>query len=182
VATVLVQPTGATAIYRGFVTEPRAARPHMPGYGIVAADEGAGLLPWAWAESRLTASHDYWIATVWPDGRPHVTPVWGCWIEDALWFSCAPGSRKARNLEREPRMVATSDAAREPVVVDGTATRIDGDRDAVARFVAATNSKYGTDYGIDFFAANALFRLDPSSVFALDDNDFTGTPTRWTFR
>ena len=46
----------------------------MPGYGIVGPDEGRGLLPWSWAEERLIASHDYWVATVWPDGRPHVMP------------------------------------------------------------------------------------------------------------
>jgi hypothetical protein len=31
--------------------EPVASRPYMPGYGIAAATEGKGLLPWAWAES-----------------------------------------------------------------------------------------------------------------------------------
>ena len=35
-----------------------------------------GMLPWSWAEERLTRSHDYWCATTWPDGRPHVMPVW----------------------------------------------------------------------------------------------------------
>jgi hypothetical protein len=38
---------------------PRASRPSMPGYGIVGPDEGRGLLPWSWADERLTASHDY---------------------------------------------------------------------------------------------------------------------------
>jgi hypothetical protein len=52
-----------------------ADRPFMPGYGILPADVGSGLLPWAEAERRLTVSHDYWVATAWPDGRPHVMPV-----------------------------------------------------------------------------------------------------------
>jgi hypothetical protein len=29
------------------MTEPRASRPHMPGYGIMPAGEGKGLLPWS---------------------------------------------------------------------------------------------------------------------------------------
>ncbi|MFG1646895.1 hypothetical protein ACGFMK_42015 [Amycolatopsis sp. NPDC049252] len=33
----------------------------MPGYGIAAA--GEGLLPWSWADERLRASHDFWLAT-----------------------------------------------------------------------------------------------------------------------
>jgi hypothetical protein len=60
----------------------------MPGYGMQRADEGTGLLPWSWAVERLTASHDYWLATTWlGKGSPHVMPVWGVWWEDALWFS-----------------------------------------------------------------------------------------------
>ena len=74
----------------------------MPGYGVQPADEGTGLLPWSWAVERLTASHDYWLATTWPDGRPHVMPVWGVWWQDALWFSCGLRSRKARNIGARP--------------------------------------------------------------------------------
>ena len=33
----------------------------MPGYGILPAGEGTGLLPWEWAVERLARSHDYWL-------------------------------------------------------------------------------------------------------------------------
>ena len=69
------------------MAEPTASRPYMPGYGLLDATLGTGLLPWSWAVERLTRSHDYWVATVRPDGRPHVMPVWGIWMDDALWFS-----------------------------------------------------------------------------------------------
>jgi hypothetical protein len=49
----------------------------MAGYGVLPADQCSGLIAWAEAERRLTVSHDYWCATVRPDGAPHVTPVWG---------------------------------------------------------------------------------------------------------
>jgi len=42
----------------------------MPGYGLPAADKGKGLLPWEWAVERLTESHNYWVATTRPEGRP----------------------------------------------------------------------------------------------------------------
>jgi hypothetical protein len=57
------------------MSQPRASRPYMPDNGVVGPAEGRGLLPWSWAEERLIASHNYWVATVWPDGRPHVMPV-----------------------------------------------------------------------------------------------------------
>src|SRR5450755_2300074 len=164
------------------MNEPRATRPHMSGYGIRAADEGTGLLPWSWAVTRLTVAHDYWVATVCPDGRPHVVPVWGLWQDDALWFSAGLQSRKARNLEAEPRCSITTDNAHQPVVVDGVAERIT-DLDRVAGFADALNRKYATQYGADFYdpAVNGTYRVIPRSAFALDDDDFTGSPTRWSF-
>jgi PPOX class probable F420-dependent enzyme len=160
--------------------QPVADRPHMPGYGIAGPDGGSGLLPWSWATDRLTASHDYWVATVRPEGRPHVTPVWGVWADETLWFSSSRSSRKARNVAHEPRAsVATDDAAR-PVVVDGTVERVD-DAGVVATFAARVNDKYHTSYPVEFFAANACFRLWPMAVFGLDTDDFEGSPTRWTF-
>ena len=152
----------------------------MPGYQISAADQGTGLLPWSWAAERLAGSHDYWVATVRPDGRPHVMPVWGAWDGSALWFSSSPGSRKARNLDRDPRATVTTDNPSEPVVLEGSVTRVT-DRDGNAAFAALVNAKYGTDYAVDFFLANATFRLRPRLAFGLLQADFTGSPTRWEF-
>jgi len=160
--------------------EPQASRPHMPGYGIVPAGEGSGLLPWSWAEHRLTVSHDYWLATVQSDGRPHVMPVWGVWDGESLWFSSGPESRKARNLSRDPRATITTDDPKEPVVVDGTVTRV-SDETGNRRFAELVNAKYETDYSVDFFLVNACFRLCPVWAFGLMQADFSGSPTRWTF-
>ncbi|MDQ1393919.1 MAG: hypothetical protein QOF30_2896, partial [Acidimicrobiaceae bacterium] len=77
----------------------------MPGYGMLPAHEGTGLLPWTWAEQRLRDSHDYWLASVWPDGRPRVMPVWAVWLDGCLWISSSRQSRKARNLQANPDCV-----------------------------------------------------------------------------
>ena len=162
--------------------EPMASRPHMPGYGTKGPAEGRGLLPWSWAEERLIRSHDYWVATVRSDGRPHVMPVWGVWDGGALWFSSSVGSRKARNLAAEPQCAATTDNAWEPVVIEGLATVVT-EHDALVRYVGLENEKYGTDYSVDFLDpdVNALFRIDPTWAFSLTEDDFEGSPTRWTF-
>lgn len=159
---------------------PRASRPVMPGYGTLAADEGSGLLAWSWARDRLTASHDYWLATVWPDGRPHVTPVWGIWRDDGLWWSCSPGSRKTRNLAHNATAVATTDDAASPVVVEGPAELVT-DAAGVTAFAERVNAKYEVSYPDSFFQDNACFRLRPRWVFALRSDDFEGSPTRWHF-
>ncbi len=161
--------------------EPTASRPYMPDYGILAAAEGTGLLPWSWAIERLTTSHDYWVATVWPDGRPHISPVWGVWLEDNIWFSCGPASRKTRNLIADPRCTVTTDNALSPVIVDGVAAAVDAHA-LIVSFTGAANQKYESDYSVEFFAANSLFRVSPLVAFGLEEGDFAGSPTRWTFR
>ena len=154
----------------------------MPGYGTLPASEGRGLLPWSWAEERLTRSHDFWLATVTPDGAPHLMPVWAVWHQGMLWFSSANGSRKARNLAVRPRCSLSTDNPLEPVVVHGRAERVTEEA-ALAAMLAAENAKYGTSYGMDLVdpASNSVFTLTPEWAFALDSRDFTGSPTRFTF-
>lgn len=154
----------------------------MPGYGTLPAGEGRGLLPWSWALERLTASHDYWLATVSADGAPHLMPVWGLWLAGALWFSSSNRSRKARNLMAGPRCSLSTDNPLEPVVVHGRA-RLVTDAGALRAMLAAENAKYGTSYGMEMVdpALNSVFALSPDWVFALDSADFTGSPTRFTF-
>ena len=162
------------------MTAPNAGRPHMPGYGIAGPDGGSGLLPWSWAEERLVASKNYWVATVWPDGRPHVMPVWGAWYAGGFTFSSGGHSRKVRNLAGNPHCTVATENPHQPVVIEGTATLLTQRSDLEA-FVEATTGKYDMAYELEFLAANATVRVTPNWAFALDDAEFTTTPTRWRF-
>jgi hypothetical protein len=144
----------------------------MPGYGILPAEEGAGLLPWSWAEERLRGSRNYWLASRWPDGRPHVMPVWGVWHDGSFWFSSSGGSRKARNLLLDGRCA----------VLEGVAELITR-REDLERLLRLENAKYGTSYGMEMLdpEANSTFRVRPTWAFALRSEDFQGSPTRWRF-
>jgi PPOX class probable F420-dependent enzyme len=44
------------------------------------------------------------IATVLPDGAPHSVPVWTLFEDGRIVFFTQTGSRKARNIERDPRV------------------------------------------------------------------------------
>jgi nitroimidazol reductase NimA-like FMN-containing flavoprotein (pyridoxamine 5'-phosphate oxidase superfamily) len=81
--------------------EPTSRRLKFPrGYQIAASD--APLLPWSHVAERLERAHNYWLATTRPDGRPHVTPVWGAWVDDAFYFDGIWTARWARNLATNP--------------------------------------------------------------------------------
>jgi PPOX class probable F420-dependent enzyme len=153
----------------------------MPGYGVVGPDQGSGLLTWAWAEEQLNRSRDFWLATRWPDGRPHVMPVWAVWHTRTLLFSSSKASRKALNLARDPRCVLTTEDPQRPVVVEGVAELIT-EAAQLEVFLAVVNAKYATSYGPDMVdpTINCSYRLRPKWVFGLRADDFTGTPTRWS--
>lgn len=161
---------------------PAASRPYMPGYGTLAESEGSGLIPWSWAEEQLSTSRNYWLSTVWPDGRPHLMPVWGMWHQDSVWFSSSKESRKALNLTRNPRCSLATEDADNPVVVEGVAGLVI-DREVLREVLDLENRKYKTSYGLELLdpEVNSTFRVRPIHVFALLQEDFTGSPTRWTF-
>jgi PPOX class probable F420-dependent enzyme len=154
----------------------------MPGYGIQGPEAGSGLLPWSWAEHQLTTSRNFWLATRWPDGRPHVMPVWAMWHEHHLLFSSSKRSRKARNLANDPRCTLTTEDPNNPVVAEGVAELLT-DRRALEAFLQAETEKYETSYGMEMVdpALNCCYRVRPTWIFGLRTADFTGSPTRWTF-
>ncbi|MGV9296234.1 PPOX class F420-dependent oxidoreductase [Amycolatopsis sp. NPDC003676] len=82
------------------------------------------------------------LATVLPDGSPHVVPVWIGTHGDRIVFLTGPDSRKARNLRHDPRVAISltpPDNPFEPVTIRGrVAEWIEGDPaweivDAVAK-------------------------------------------------
>ena len=161
---------------------PTADRPVMPGYGVLPAAAGNGLASWAETERRLTVSHDYWCATAWPDGRPHLMPVWAVWLTGALWFSSGLRSRKARNLAADPRCSLATDDPLHPAVLEGQAERVQ-DAGRIEDFRSALNAKYDAGLDAAFLdpAVNGSFAVRPQRVFVLSEDDFVGSPTRWTF-
>ncbi len=149
----------------------------MPGYGIQPASEGGGLLPWSWAAERLQASRNYWVATTRGNGRPHVMPVWGVWLDHTFWFSTARTSVKARNLRRDPNCVITTERADEAVILEGVAEVV-GDRPLLEAPWAAYKAKYNWD-----LAGESMFAVRPRVAFAFIETaeQFAGTATRWMF-
>jgi hypothetical protein len=57
------------------------------------------------------------------------------------------------------------------------------DRAGIEAFVGAVNGKYGGGVSVDFLdpAVNGTFAVRPEWVFAISEDDFSGSPTRWTF-
>jgi PPOX class probable F420-dependent enzyme len=72
------------------------------------------------------------VATLLPDGAPHSVPVWIAVEGDNLAILTGPGSRKARNIERDPRVAISLIDVDQPflsVLIRGQVVElVDGDR------------------------------------------------------
>jgi PPOX class probable F420-dependent enzyme len=72
------------------------------------------------------------LATLMPDGTPHSVPVWIAIEGDHLAILTGPGSRKARNIERDPRIAISLIDVDQPhmsVLIRGQVVElVDGDR------------------------------------------------------
>lgn len=72
------------------------------------------------------------VATVLPDGGPHSVPVWVGIEGDRLAILTSPGSRKARNLERDPRIAMSITDRAQPNsmahIRGRVCERVEGDR------------------------------------------------------
>jgi nitroimidazol reductase NimA-like FMN-containing flavoprotein (pyridoxamine 5'-phosphate oxidase superfamily) len=71
-------------------TDPRSEL-HVP-----FSDPKATATPWAQARDILERAEVFWLSTVRPDGRPHVTPLVAVWLEGSLYFCTGHDELKAK--------------------------------------------------------------------------------------
>jgi hypothetical protein len=160
------------------VTDPRADRPHVPGYGIPESIDG--LLDWSWAVQRLEGAKIYWLATAAADATPHLIPIWGAWV-DGRWYVEGGPTRWQRNLRANPKLAVTVQSGREIVIVEGTAHEIVAPEAGLAARILAGYAKYQPDYVADIanWAAGGLWELRPVKAFAW--SVFPDDTTRFQF-
>src|SRR6202521_438421 len=163
-------------------SQPKAGRPFAPGYGIVGAEDGKGLLSWAWVARKMNSCRTFWLATIHAglhagQGRPHVMPVWGVWLDDAFFFSTGRKSRKGQNLAANPACTIANDNGEEAVIVEGLATQAD-DAAEQERVAVAYKKKYKMD---PRSMGEPIFRVQPSRVFGFVEKNFPQSATRWNY-
>jgi len=99
-------------------------------------------------ERRLRQESNVWVATVRPDGRPHLTPVWFAWHAGRLYICIDPNSVKARNLAHNPHMAMALENGSDPTILEGTGRQLNV-ADVPAEVVAEFKRKYDWDIRAD---------------------------------
>src|SRR5215216_7626724 len=117
------------------------------------------------------------LATVRPDGRPHVAPVWFTLDGDDLLFNTGENTVKGANLQRDGRLALMVDDEEPPfafVSIEGDASLSD-DLDTMRDWAIRIAARYmGEDQADAYGKRNAvpgelLVRLHPTRIVAIKD-------------
>lgn len=157
---------------------------------------GNDALPWSRPRDVLindtpVADLTFFVGTVRPDGRPHAAGVGALWLDDTLYFTSGPGTRKSRNLAANPGCTISVRLRGIDLVLEGVAHRVT-DRATLD----ATAARYrsggwpaevkGDAFTAPFSAPSAgpppwyLYRFTIHSAVGVATTEPHGA-TRWTF-
>ncbi len=119
--------------------EPTAEPIGLPeGYGTATT-----TMDWAAVRERLEQAPRYWLVTLRRDGRAHVVPVDGLWLDDAWWYGGSPATLHQRNLEHDPRVVVHLEDTMAAVILEGSMRRVVPPAEQARRLLEASKAKYG---------------------------------------
>ena len=166
---------------------------------------GSPVLDWTRIEAHLGQGitqapetggpnrHTCWLATINPDGSPHVTGVGALWADGTFWFETGEGTRKGKNLARDARCTLSVATHNFDLVVAGEARKIT-DPPIVAAMAARWAAEgwpcrvddTGHALTAEYSAPSAgpppwfVYRLDPHTATAVGTVE-PGGATRWRF-
>jgi hypothetical protein len=152
---------------------------------------GSSTLDWSVVRGHLTETVSFLLTSIRPDGRPHVMPVHGIWLDGAMYLCTPEITRKARNLAGNPNCVMSVGLGTLDLIVEAQAGQVSDDDElrAVGDAYAAKYQWKVTVADGTYLADNGsglgeipfgVFRLAPTTVYALNtDRGFA--VTRWRF-
>jgi hypothetical protein len=130
----------------------------------------------------------FWLATVDPDDRPHLTGIGARWVEGTLFFKSGARTRKSRNLERDGRCVISAELPDLDLTFSGEAIRV-ADEATVRRLAEVWAASgwparaKGSQVEADYSAPTAgpppwdVWKMAPQSAVGLG----AGGAMRWHF-
>jgi general stress protein 26 len=155
------------------------------------SDPKAAAVSWDEVCELMEKAEIFWICTVRPDGRPHVTPLVATWVDGAIHFHTGAREQKFSNLRDNPHVVLLTGCNRWDrgidVVVEGEAVQIT-DRTELDRLATAWAHKWdgrwelaGGDGGFRHDGSDEVmslvFSVVPTTVYAHSKGDPFGQTT-----
>lgn len=152
--------------------------------------ENARATPWPDAVARLEEAGLFWVSSVRPDGRPHVTPVVGVWMDGAFYFSSGAGEQKSKNLAANRHCAVTTGCNSWDegfdIVLHGEAVLV-RDLPLLQQVADTFLAKYGDDWAFEVtddgtfrsHGESLVYQLAPVQALGFAKGEFSHT--RWDF-
>lgn len=154
------------------------------------SDPGASPSSWDEVREAIGEAELFWISTVRPDGRPHVTPLPTVWRDGAVYFCTGAGEQKGVNLVRNGNCALTTGTnawkSGLDIVIEGSARRV-SDETLLHELADAWETKYEGDWHFEVVdgmfrhgSGEALvFEVVPTKVLAFNKGAFAQTRFRF---
>jgi general stress protein 26 len=162
-------------------TTPQARPARFPAEYGQDAETLAVLQRWEDVTATVAASPNYWLATTTDDGRPHVRPVDGVFVESTLAFGGSPETRWVRHLQARPEASVSLPDDDHAVILEGRVELITDETAPIVAVVSAANrAKYPQYFGDDSPHGPVPFwALRPQRVYAWSLSEFPRRATRF---
>lgn len=165
--------------YGSRMNAPKASRPDFPdGY----VNNPRSTVAWDYVLGRLTEAKNYWLCSVRPDGRPHVIPRWGAFLEGRFYYDGSPETRHARNIVQNPHVSLHLESGTQVIIAEGSSRPVEKPERELARNLSHA---YALKYAEDGYAPEptqwdegGLYEFTPRKVLAW--TNFTEDPTKFT--
>lgn len=146
--------------------EPRVEQLGLPkGYG-----DPKRTLEWTRVRGKLEQAKTYWVASVRPNGHPHVIPKDGVWLDTTWYYGGSPDTVHHRNLADNPFVSMHIGGETDAVIVEGEARKVVPSPDIAQRLADLSNVKYA-HYGLENSSetySGGVWALRPVRIVAWD--------------
>ena len=160
---------------------PKLSRPKLPqGY----ADNPVSYVDWEWVAAQMNDAKHYWLCSVRPDGRPHVVPRWGVFIDNKFYYDGSPETRHAQNIMTNSQVSLHLESGKQAVIMGGVSEPAGKpDPELAKKLAEAISGKYASDgYSPkpDQWDEGGLFVFTPRQCIAW--TVFYENPTKFIFK
>lgn len=160
--------------------QPKVSRPSFPpGY----LEKPAAFVKWGYVAERLAEAKNYWLCSVRTNGRPHVIPRWGVFVDGKIYYDGSPKTRHARNLAGNSNVAVHLESGDEAIILEGIVRPAGRPEHELAQKIAksyrAKYAQHGYTPKSDQWDEGGLYEFTPRQCIAW--TQFTADPTKFVF-
>lgn len=122
---------------------------------------------------------NYWLCSVYPDGRPHAIPRWAVFVDEKFYYDGSSKTRHARNIVENPRVSLHLESGDQVVILEGTARPAEKPSPGLAQAYRVKYAAHGYAPKPDQWDEGGLYVFTIQKAIAR--TNFLADPTKFVF-